>query len=96
MYPNTAHRESLEVMNVAYSSKACRFPMTVCSRLLALSSDTGSESHGVKTVKSLCSELGIGTSAEHIVFMKGTPLSKETPVPSSVVNGSHKLMVFHL
>jgi len=73
-------RESLEVMNVAYSSKACRFPMTVCSRLLALSSDTGSESDGVKTVKSLCSELGIGTSAENIVFMKGTPLSKETLV----------------
>ena len=64
-------------MNVAYSSKACRFPMTVCSRLLALSSDPDSESDGEQTVKSLCSELAIDTIGEYIVFMKGTPLNKD-------------------
>jgi len=70
-------RESLEVMNVAYSSKACRFPMTICSQLFALSSDPDSESDGVRTVKSLCSELAIDTIGEYVVFMKGTPLNKE-------------------
>ena len=53
-------------MNVAYSSKACRFPMTVYSRLFALDS--------VETVKRLCSQLAIGTAGEHILFLKGTPL----------------------
>ena len=67
-------------MNVAYSSKACRFPMTVCSRLLALSPDPSSESEGVQAVKSLCSELALGTTGEYIVFMKGTPLNKESLV----------------
>ena len=67
-------RESLEVMNVAYSSKACRFPMTVYSRLFAFSSDPESDLYGVEMVKSLCSQFAINTMGEHILFLKATPL----------------------
>lgn len=76
------NRETLEVMNVAYSSKACRFPMSVCSRLLALSSEPDSESDGVQTVKSLCSELAIDAIGDYIVFWKGTLLNKDKLVCS--------------
>lgn len=63
-WEHSCFRKALYAMNIGYSSKNCKYPLSKLTDVLHLNTDTHTQN--------VCQELGLSILGEHVQFLKGS------------------------